>query len=177
MKAICYFRNQYFVLFALLLSFFSFTGVTQLMYAQAKGTVKLKGGTVVALRLEGSINSEMKAGTVVDFRVLRDVEAEDKVVIKQGTLAMGTIADVETSSALGSPGKVTIKLKSVKAIDDQEIYLSGSVSQEGKEKVALSVILGILCLPLLLINGEDATIPDGYEVRAYTEQDYQIEIN
>jgi hypothetical protein len=38
----------------------------------------------------------------------------------------------------------------------------------------LSVILGLLCLPLFLLNGDDAQIPAGTEIRAYTEQDYSI---
>lgn len=176
MKVIIYFRNPYFVMFTLILSILSFTGLTELAYAQSKETVKLNGGTVVALRLDGAVNSEMKEGTPIQFRVLRDVKVDDIVVIKQGALATGSIAEVKSSGALGSGGKIALNVNSVKAVDGQEIFLSGSVRQEGEDKVALSVILGILCLPLLLINGSDAVIPDGTEVRTYTVQDYNIKV-
>jgi len=176
MKAIYFFRNRYFVLFTLLLSIFSFTGLSQLVHAQSNGKVKLTAGTIVALRIEGPANSEMSTGTIVNFRVIRDVTSNDKVVIKQGTLATGTISEVNSSGALGKEGRVAVKLNSVKAVDDQEVFLSGSVDKQGENKVVLTVVLGLLCLPLLLLNGGDANIPAGTEVRAYIEQDYQIEV-
>lgn len=170
------FLNKPFILFVTLATFLMLTGLTNRVVAQQKEKVKLTSGTVVALSLEKAVNSDMAEGTNVDLRVVRDVTAGDKVVIKSGTLATATITDVNSSGAVGKAGKISIKLRSVKAVDGQEIFLRGSVDKQGDDKVVLSVVLALICLPLILINGGDANIPAGTEVRAYVEQDVMIEV-
>lgn len=171
------FLNKPFILFVTLATFLMLTGLTNRVVAQQKEKVKLTSGTVVALSLEKAVNSDMAEGTNIDIRVVRDVTAGDKVVIKSGTLATATITDVNSSGAVGKAGKISIKLRSVKAgLDGQEIFLRGSVDKQGDDKVVLSVVLALICLPLILINGGDANIPAGTEVRAYVEQDVMIEV-
>ena len=144
--------------------------------AQSIEKLKLSGGTVVALSLEKAINSDMAEGSSVDLRLIRDVMVGDKVVIKSGSIATGTVTDVNSSGALGKAGKVSLKLRSVAAVDGQQVFLRGNVDKQGEDKVVMTVILGLLCLPLFLINGGDASVPAGTEVRAYVEQDYMIEV-
>lgn len=170
------FLNKPLILFVTICTFLMLTGIINPISAQQKEKVKLTSGAVVALILEKAVNSEMTEGTSVDLRVVRDVTAGDKVLIKSGTLATGTITDVNSSGAVGKAGKVSIKLRSVKAVDGQEIFLKGNVDKQGDDKVVLTVILGLICLPLLLVQGGDASIPAGTELRAYTEQDYMIEV-
>jgi len=170
------FINKPLILFVTLLTFLTLTGLTNQLVAQQKERVKLAGGTVVALSLEKAVNSDMTEGTSVDLRVVRDVVAGEKVVIKSGTLAIGTVTDPSSTGAVGKAGKVSIKLRSVKAVDGQEVFLKGNIDKEGEDKVVLTVILGLLCLPLFLLKGGDATIPAGTELRAYTEQDMMIEV-
>lgn len=52
--------------------------VTSPVNAMPRAGVKLSAGTVVALALEHSIDSEMSVGTTVSFRVIYDVKADDK---------------------------------------------------------------------------------------------------
>jgi len=170
------FRSRPFVLFMLLFSIITFLELPDLLYAQSQDKVKLTAGTVVALSIENSANSDASVGATVHFRVIRDVTVNDKVVIKSGSIATGTISEVSSSGALGKGGKVAVKLNSVQAVDGQNVYLSGSLDKQGEDKVVLTVILGLICLPLLLLNGGDANIPAGTEVRAYVEQDCQIEV-
>ena len=170
------FLNKPLILFVTFSTFLMLTGLTNQVIAQQKEKVKLTSGTVVALSLEKAVNSDMTEGTSVDLRVVRDVTAGDKVVIKSGTLATGTITDVSSSGAVGKAGKVSIKLRSVKAVDGQEVFLKGSVDKQGDDKVVLTVILGLLCLPLFLLNGGTASIPAGTELRTYSEQDVMIEV-
>ena len=169
-------RSRPFVLFILLFTIITFLKIPDLLYAQSQDKVKLPAGTVVALSIENSANSDASINSVVNFRVIRDVSVNDKVVIKAGAVATGTISEVSSSGALGKEGKVAVKLNSVQAVDGQNVYLSGSLDKEGENKVVLTVILGLLCLPLLLLNGGDANIPAGTEVRAYVEQDCQISV-
>lgn len=169
-------RSRPFVLFVLLFTIITFLKIPDLLYAQSQDKVKLTAGTVVALNIQNSANSDASLNSVVQFRVLRDVSVNDKVVIQAGAIATGTISEVSSSGALGKGGKVAVKLNSVIAVDGQSVYLSGSVDKEGENKVVLTVILGLICLPLLLLSGGDANIPAGTEVRAYVEQDCQISV-
>lgn len=170
------FLSRPLVYFVTISTFLMLTGSHRNLSAQPNEKVKLTSGTVVALSLEKAINSDMAEGTSVDLRVVRDVSAGDKVVIKSGTLASATITDVKSSGAIGKAGKVSLKLRSVQAVDGQQIFLKGSIDKEGEDKVVMTVILGLLCLPLFLINGGDATVPAGTELRAYVEQDYMVEV-
>ncbi|HOJ05730.1 MAG TPA: hypothetical protein PK916_17165 [Bacteroidota bacterium] len=136
--------------------------------------VTVPAGTVVALSLEQSITSEMPVGSSVNFRVIYDVKVDGQVVVRAGSIATGSIASVKGTGAVGSPGRVAITLRTVRAVDGQEILLRGNMNKEGDDKVVLSVILALICLPLILIHGEDAEIPAGTEVRAYVEQEYTI---
>ena len=170
------FLNKPLILFVTIVTFLMLTGITDPISAQQNEKVKLASGTVVALSLEKAVNSNMTEGTSVDLRVVRDVTAGETVVIKSGTLANGTITDVSSTGAVGKAGKVSIRLRSIRAVDGQEVVLKGSVDKQGEDKVVLTVILGLICLPLFLLQGGDASIPAGTELRAYVEQDYMIEV-
>lgn len=170
------FLSKPLIYFVAVSTFLMLTGSHRTLSAQSNEKVKLASGSVVALSLEKAINSDMTEGASVDLRVIRDVSVGDKVVIKSGTMASATITDVKSSGAIGRPGKVSLKLRSVQAVDGQQIFLKGSVDKEGDDKVVMTVILGLLCLPLFLINGGDATVPAGTELRAYVEQDSMVEV-
>jgi hypothetical protein len=169
-----YSRSKLLVTFVF--AMFAFYAVTSPVDAGPSAGVKLGAGTVVALALEHTIDSEMSVGTSVSFRVVYDVKADDKVVIRAGSIATGTISSVDGSSAVGQPGKVSIDLRSVKAVDGTDVMLRGNINKEGDDKVVLSVILALICLPLILINGGDAEVPAGTEVRAYVEQETIIQV-
>jgi len=169
-------RSRPFILFMLVFTIITFINLPDLLNAQSQNKVKLRAGTVVAISIENSTTSEATLNSIVNFRVIRDVTVDDKVVVKAGSVATGTISEVNSTGAVGKPGKVAVKLNSVQAVDGQTVYISGSIDKEGENKVVLTVILGLLCLPLLLLNGGDANIPAGTEVRAYVEQDYQIAV-
>lgn len=164
------------ILVSLIFSAVLFYTVTAPLNAYPPDNNKLSAGTVVALALEQAIDSDMPVGAMVTFRVIYDVKVNETVVIKAGSFATGTISSASSTGAIGSPGKVSIDLRSVKAVDGQDIMLRGNLNKEGDDKVVLSVVLALLCLPLILIHGEDAEVPAGTELRAYVEQEYTIKI-
>ena len=65
----------------------------------------------------------------------------------------------------GKEGFVEIQLKSVKAVDGQDVPLAASnVFQEGENKETLSIVLGVVvCLLFLTMKGKNAEVPAGYE--------------
>lgn len=146
-------------------------------YMAAK--VKLQSGTPVVLRLANSLSSETaRVGDAVNFEVARNVEVDGKVVIRQGARAIGSIGSVEKSGIIGDPGKIMVSVQSVSAVDETNVPLRGSVSQEGKSKQLLALLVGLLLciLGLFLVKGGNADVPANTEVKAYVDVDMQINV-
>ena len=77
------------LLMAMAMLFMSFTAPS--------GTVVLKAGTAVPLSLETSIDgNQVRAGQIVQFRVVQDIKVDGKTIIAAGSLAQGQVvrADV-----------------------------------------------------------------------------------
>lgn len=127
----------------------------------------LKAGTNIPLETVSPIDTEfISSGQMVDLRVAADIKVDSKVVIKAGSLAKGQIVNFKKNGAIGSPGKVEVQVKSVQAVDGQEVYLvGGNVQKEGESKLVLSIALSLLICPLfLLIKGKNAEVPAGTQL-------------
>jgi hypothetical protein len=141
--------------------FMSFT-----LYDQKAETV-LRAGTAIQLETVNRISSEtVRVGQTVDFRVRQDVKVDGKTAIAAGTIARGQVVRAQKARGIGREGFVEIQLRSVEAVDGTEVFLSGgNVYAEGDDKQVLSIVLGVfLCILFLLIKGENADIPAGYQV-------------
>lgn len=139
----------------------------------------LKVGTPVLLRVEKSIVSKTaQVGDSVDLIVIRDVKIDDKIVISSGTLARGEISSVDREGAIGKPGQISITVKSVTAVDGQDVLLRASVTREGKNKQTTAILVGVLLciLGLFLIKGGGATVSAGSEIKAYVDFDIEIDV-
>jgi hypothetical protein len=134
---------------------------------QPDGEVELTAGTNVPLETISMIRSDqVSVGQSIDFRVKYDVKIGDKTVIAAGSLAKGQVMRAQRAKGLGKEGLVEIQIKSVKAVDGQDVFLSGgNVYNEGDNKEVLSILLGIfVCVLLLTIKGKNAEVPPGYQV-------------
>lgn len=163
------------VLFSLVLTMMSFI-VTE---PTAPYSIKLPAGTAVPLETTQMISSEsLQVGQMVDLRVTSDVKVEGKVVIPAGSIAKGLVSRADKPKAIGKEGRIEIQIKSVKAVDGQDIPLSGgSLFKEGDNKQTLAIVLGIfLCLLCLLIKGKDAIIPIGTSLTSNVASNSEIEV-
>lgn len=143
------------------------------------GVVVLKSGTPVSLELLSSINSnDVISGQIVDFRVLNDVKADGVVVIPSGTIAKGQIMSAKKNGLLGVPGKITIAIRSVQAVDGTMVNLeSKTLADEGQDKLAVSVIFTVLCLFGFLIKGGKGEIASGTVVNSSVLSNTEIAVN
>jgi hypothetical protein len=126
----------------------------------------LANGTMINVNIINEISSQQDG--IVSIQVANDVvDNKGMVVIRSGSPVQCTI-DRTKRKGVGKPGKVAVSITSVKAIDGQEIRLSGSYSKTGKNKKAmvLGVGLGVgLLTPLwpmlafLAKKGDAAIIP------------------
>ena len=140
--------------------------------------VVLKAGTIIPMELVTTLTSKnARSGQMVDFRVLNDVRVNGEVVIRAGSIAQGQITKAEKSGLLGSAGELEINVKSVKAVDGTTIYMtSSSLADEGSNKLALSIVLTVLCLFGFLIKGGKAEIPSGTQIQSMVASDVEINL-
>jgi hypothetical protein len=150
-----------------------------LSFKAPKGTVTVKAGTKVSLELMSRIDSSvLTAGEIVDFKVKYDVEVDDQIVIAAGSVAKGQVIRASEAKMIGKPGEVEIEIKTLKAIDGQEIPLtSPDIFKEGKDKQVLAIVGVLLCILTLLIKGEEAQIMAGksFEASVATNVDVNVE--
>ncbi len=147
--------------------------------ATSKDTVTLVAGTSIALETLSTINTnQASAGQIVDFKVRQDISVDGKVVIKAGTIAKGQILRANKPKEIGKEGFLEIQIKSVTAVDGQEILLTGgNVNSSGDSKQTLSIVLGVVvCILFLLMKGKDAEVPAGYTTVANTAVNTDIAI-
>lgn len=154
---------------------FSFTFNEPIQAALTK--VTLRGGTPVILRLEETIDSSVvNVGDPIDFTVARDVTVDGIIVIERNTRVEGRVASLERKGALGKGAKMRVEVRSTYAVDGQTVFLRGSVSDQGQNLVALSIILGLLCIFGFFVTGGPVQFPSGTEVKAYVDNTINIEV-
>lgn len=141
--------------------------------------VVLNAGTSINLETVSTIQSDMVVvGQIVDFRVKSDVRVDNKVVIAAGAIAKGQVVRGQKAKGLGKEGFVEIQIKSVKAVDGQEVYLSGgNVYQEGDDQQTLAIVLGVfVCILFLFLKGKNATVPSGFQLSSSVASTVTINI-
>ena len=149
--------------------------------------VKLKSGTMIELETVDNINSKsVGQGQDVMFRVLKDVEVDDQVVIEGGSTAYGKVTERSKAKGLGKPGELSVRVERVMAVDGTTIYVSGdNLNREGEDKKGVAIayiVIGLFLLGLLfwigfLVKGEEAIIPSGTRTFARTNSSEEIEVD
>lgn len=87
--------------------------------------VVVKAGTLVTLETAEKIYSDdATVGQILKFSVLMNVVVDGKVVIASGALAIGRVKSIKKTT-YNIPEEITIELKSVQAVDGQQIVLNG----------------------------------------------------
>lgn len=147
--------------------------------AQGKSYVTLKAGTPVMLELLSHVNSNRcHAGDMVDFRVSQDVKVNGKVVIAAGAIARGQVTYAQKNNFFGTPGEVSVVVRSVTTVDGTQIPLtSTSLSNEGNDKLAASIVVTIFCLLGFIIKGGKGELIPGTQLHAIVTADVEIENN
>ncbi|PMD93763.1 hypothetical protein BWI97_17635 [Siphonobacter sp. BAB-5405] len=139
--------------------------------------VVLPAGTPIPMETMSLIRSDQVIpGQVIDFRVKYDVKVEDQVVIPAGSIAKGQVMRAQKAKGLGKEGFVEIQIKSVQAVDQQEVFLTGgNLYQEGEDKQTLAIVLGIVvCILFLTMKGKNAEVPAGFEFNAHVATNMTI---
>ena len=150
-----------------------------LSFTLADNEVILKAGTLIPLEVLSEINTKnITTGQMIDLKVTREISVEKNVVIPYGAIAKGQVTRFEKRKGLGKGASMQIQIKSVTAKDGPEIMLTGgNMSEEGNNKLALSIVLAIFVCPLfLLLKGKQAIIPAGTAISATVATDTYIKL-
>lgn len=90
------------------------------------GTVTLTAGTLVILETTESLRSDnATVGQIIQFRVKTNVVAEGKVVVLTGAIGIGRVKAIKKTT-YNDPEEITVEVTSVRAVDGQQIALSGN---------------------------------------------------
>ena len=115
---------------------------------------------------------------MVDFRVINNVKAGNTIVIPAGSIAKGQVVEADKSGIFGQPGELRVAIRNVTAIDGTNVPLMGTeFNEEGKDKLVVSVIGGLLCLFPFFIKGGKAEMPAGTQLQATVLSDTEITID
>jgi hypothetical protein len=117
-------------------------------------------GTPVRLKLSREVSSaNAHVNDEVPFEVTEDVVVGGFTVIRKGTKATGTVAEVAPKGRFGKSGKLTVNLTSVRLVDNEtaglRLYQESQNERRGVSKV----------LPIK--GGKDVTLAEGTEMFGY----------
>lgn len=144
--------------------------------AMAQQLVIPMGTSIIVVTVVELSSENSQAGDAVYLAVPNDVVINGTTVISAGATVLAEVSMVQKSSMIGIPGKLSISIKSVQAVDGTTIILSGNKTVVGNDSTTKSIILTLFCLFGLLIHGGPATIPAGTHIQANVAATAQLNI-
>lgn len=163
-------------------SLFSILLVACSLAAQAE-TLTLPNGTPVRMRLAQTISSgTAKLNQSVPFETLDDLKVGEVMVVPKGTIAMGTVTQVEPKRRMGRAGKLDVALDYVLAVSGEKVLLTAQQGAKGGSNVGKVttgvVVTSVLFFPaaplFLLAHGKDIEMQKGTEITGYSNGDTKL---
>lgn len=141
----------------------------------APARIRVPEGTEVSLVFADALSSATNAeGDRFNLRVDGDVKVGGKVVIKSGSIAVGTVTHAQRRGYMGKPGELNVMLDHV-TVGDERIRLRASKGKTGDAKVGATVALTALFGPIgLLKRGHDTEIKSGTPITAFVDETTEV---
>jgi hypothetical protein len=141
--------------------------------------VILQEGTEVHLKLAQSLTSKTATiGEPVEFVLGEDLKIGDYVVARQGTRALGTVAEGKKSERQRREARqLSMRFDHMK-VGNAIVTLRGEQANAGKrdagKMVAFTILFGLS--GLLMSSGKKFIVPEGTPVSAYVDQDIELPV-
>lgn len=138
----------------------------------------IKAGTQVLTVLNQTLTSKnVHEGETVMLNLVSPIKVNKTVVIPAGSIVNAQVAYVEGAGWFGQKGELTLRLISINAPDGTLVPIQATHTVSGKNKVVLSVALGVCICPLFwIMHGGQAVIPAGSNIYATVLANTDIEI-
>ena len=141
----------------------------------APAKIRVPEGTEVPLLFVDALSSATNGeGDRFTLRVDGDVKVGGQVVVKSGSIAVGTVTNAHKRGFMGKAGELNVILDHVNVGDDR-IKLRASKGKTGDAKVGATVALTILFGPIgLLKRGHDIDIKPGTPITAFVDETAEV---
>lgn len=151
----------------------------QAQAVQAATAPFLPANTEVLLRMNQELTTKGRTwseGDTFNLSVVHDVMLKGYVVVPKGSRAVGRIAWLTSKGAFGKSGKMNIEIEYVE-VGGRRIPLNGTYRQEG-EGNTVATVGGVIAAGIFagFITGKSATIPQGRELMATTEENVALSL-
>lgn len=138
----------------------------------------LSEGTAIEVVTDQAITSkDAKPNDPVKFSVNQDVVVDGNVIVRKGTVAIGSVVNAEKRGYLGKSGKLAIQVESTQTVDSKPLKLRAAKGREGDDKTNSTAALSMLISPLFLFKkGGEATITAGTAVTVYVAEEKRFRL-
>lgn len=143
----------------------------------------LHEGTPIRLRLMRTVSSATaQEGENVDFETLDDISVNGVTVIPRNSTALATVTAAESKKRMGRGGKLGMNIDYVRLPSGEKLALrgvqdlkaGGHVGAMTGAMVGTAIVFWPAAPFFLFMHGKDISIPEGHEVRVYTNSDYKV---
>ncbi len=140
--------------------------------------IPLPASTIVVVKTTNELNgAKLKAGQSITCIVAMDVSVDDVVLVKAGTPVFCQVDAAEGSGMAGTAGNLSISIQYTTTVDGKNVMLTGNFVNKGESSVGETVAVSVILCPLaLLSSGDDAIIPAGTQIRAFTIGEVKVKI-
>jgi hypothetical protein len=136
--------------------------------------VTLPAGTPVHIKPIRTVDADKhKLGELVKFEVIVPVKVNEKTVIKPTTTVTGKVIKHKNNCIIGVPGHIEVGNFAIQTEKGKEIFLNGTIYDEGNNRY-WSNVGWIFLFPLLLIKGDDGKIQMNTHHILYTLEDVNL---
>jgi hypothetical protein len=135
------------------------------------------------MRLMRTVSSATaQEGENVDFETLDDISVNGVTVIPQNSTAIATITAAESKKHMGRGGKLGMNIDYVRLPTGEKLALrgiqdlkaGGHVGAMTGAMVGTAIVFWPAAPFFLFMHGKDISIPEGHEIRVYTNSDYKV---
>ena len=149
--------------------------------AYAEGSsreIEIPEGTVVSLEFLDLVSSSSATkGQKFNLELVEDLEVDGVTVAEVGTIAVGTVVDVQKRRMLGRSGDLNLSIDYM-LIEGKRVRLRATKSGKGNTKIAATAVLTYLFGPLgLLKRGKDVDIDQGTSIEAYVDRPIKVKVS
>jgi hypothetical protein len=175
------FRTAVFTLIAAISAQLTVFPLAAVSFGQEPATqtteVAIPDGTEFTVTTTEEITSKTATeGDPLNFKVTEDVKVNGHVVIAEGALVKGVVANAKKAGMMGKGGNLGIRVESTTTVDNQKIKLRSSKGKEGEDKTGTTVALVVFFGPLgFLKHGKNAIIKSGTQIKVFTDEEKKIQ--